>query len=591
MFPQLEAEKASILDRIRPTVSGVLKVGASVTSDAASADDEKNISLEFRLLPLFREIKIEKLEFNDNANIGKPADFFASLINRYADNISGELSNSSFTEFSIPASPTSSIETAIEQIQVLQDDTRINLSVEGNPISSPVYLKAVSVLIDNELIQIVGELTPNTEGVPAVGAPKEPIEFEDFKERFESKLSELVPALEWPNATWAGVSKSLISQLLNSAFHQARLCVKADAAVSKQTFKETIEIPDETTIDCTPTRDCTPRRNCAFENIDCRQTRDCRQENNCQQTQDCSACIVRNPFGGCSIRGNDPICEARKVARKADCERLKEQRRVQCEAEKVTAKGICEADKAGKIADCERLKKQEKGQCEIEKKGEKILCETAKEGLKRLSRTGNLANVEGYAQANGRLNVCFQNVTFDQSISNLDLLLSISGDADAKVGIKWLPLDAGHLVCPFKWTEDKDLNVTVPEQKIDINATLSYLETGNSLKIAAKAKTSDLRAELRPKPRDLILNSYNMQLACPLIGALSQSTKSILIDATAAVPELQGNFKFPGDERTLEFVIEPFDHKIAGTRSNVEGKINITERAILMQAELQAAPQ
>jgi Domain of unknown function (DUF4157) len=44
----------------------------------------------------------------------------------------------------------------------------------------------------------------------------------------------------------------------------------------------------------------------------------------CRQRQECRACILRAPFTGhCIQHGNDPICEARKVARKADCERLK----------------------------------------------------------------------------------------------------------------------------------------------------------------------------------------------------------------------------------------------------------------------------
>ncbi|MER8639311.1 DUF4157 domain-containing protein [Mesorhizobium sp. M1365] len=52
----------------------------------------------------------------------------------------------------------------------------------------------------------------------------------------------------------------------------------------------------------------------------------------CRQTGSCRACLLRAPFTGhCIQHGNDPICEARKVLRKADCERLKSTEIVQAE--------------------------------------------------------------------------------------------------------------------------------------------------------------------------------------------------------------------------------------------------------------------
>ena len=88
--------------------------------------------------------------------------------------------------------------------------------------------------------------------------------------------------------------------------------------------------------DCTPTRNCTPTRSCDF------------QANH--DTRDCSGwCVIPNVFtGGCSVRGNNPSCEAAKA----------------------TQNKIYEADYALKL-DCERLKSQEKLQCEAEKAGRK----------------------------------------------------------------------------------------------------------------------------------------------------------------------------------------------------------------------------
>ena len=95
-------------------------------------------------------------------------------------------------------------------------------------------------------------------------------------------------------------------------------------------------------------------RECSI-NKDCTQTRNCTFKKN-HDTRNCKACIVKNPFGGCVIRGNDPVCEVTKAsqnsiydaqyaARKGDCERLKS-----------SAKLFCEANKAARKIDCERVK-------------------------------------------------------------------------------------------------------------------------------------------------------------------------------------------------------------------------------------------
>ncbi|MAE58313.1 MAG: hypothetical protein CME69_05490 [Halobacteriovorax sp.] len=85
-----------------------------------------------------------------------------------------------------------------------------------------------------------------------------------------------------------------------------------------------------------------------FTNLECRPTRSCDFKIK-KDTRGCSACLVKNPFGGCIVRGNDPVCEAAKAAqnaayeteyalKKADCERIKSQQKLACEVLKT--KGI-----------------------------------------------------------------------------------------------------------------------------------------------------------------------------------------------------------------------------------------------------------
>jgi len=80
-----------------------------------------------------------------------------------------------------------------------------------------------------------------------------------------------------------------------------------------------LEIPD-----CTPKQDCETRRD----------------------PRECNQCLLRNPFGGCAIRANDPICEAAKAAQ----DRAYELSKVACETGKAEQKEQCEAAKAAVMA-------------------------------------------------------------------------------------------------------------------------------------------------------------------------------------------------------------------------------------------------
>lgn len=99
--------------------------------------------------------------------------------------------------------------------------------------------------------------------------------------------------------------------------------------------------------DCTPVIDCTPTRSC--EAISVR-----------KDTRNCRNCLAKNPFGGCLVFGNNPLCEAAKASqnaayqadaagKKLDCERLKTRTEPNCETEKRVAKAECEAEKLEEV--------------------------------------------------------------------------------------------------------------------------------------------------------------------------------------------------------------------------------------------------
>ncbi len=567
MFAGMDAKDAAMLDTMKPKLVGTLRLGASITSAIASGDSS-NLSLEFHLLPLFREVRIKDLTFAGSVDLASPADFAAKLINEFADNISGELSRATFTKLKIPALPVGSISTAVKTSETSGDGTKVAVQVEGQPIASPLFVRAVAFRIKAESISILVDLARTEDLTPPIqNAPAE-TNFSEFDQMYETRLSELVSMGERPSSMWVALSKSSLSQAVNSSFEQANLCVDIQASVPREDFSNKIEIPDENSVECTPTKDCT-------------QTTDCRQTNDCSQTEDCSACILRAPRicvpnfptgqscsgGQCIQRGNDLICEGRKEGRRIDCERLKETNRLACEADKATKKVACEAEKSGT----------------------KALCETGKEVLKRLSRTGNFANVDGFAQASGALRICVPKLAFASDLAKLTMSLGVGGSADARIGIKFVPLDIiGHATCPVEWTEHKDIAVSIPAQNVSVSSDLIFKNANGALLITANVETSKVQATLSPSPRDLIIKNYNMELACPLVGVAMETVRSstLLLDASGAIPELNGKFELPGISRSFEFEVDPIKIEVPTTDLSAETLVEMGEKSVLLRVML-----
>lgn len=426
-FPGLDDSTAQTIGLLKPQVRGKLSFGFGLTSAAAIESNGKT-EIRFRLLPLFRNIHVDEVVLADTADVTAASDVIARILNRFADNVSGALSQSDFTKLTIPVVPNRIGETNSTVAMTNEDGISAKVTMSANPVASPVYLRSAAFLIDVDTVSILVDLAKT--GTPLASATDTPAgEFADVKEQFITKMNVGFDVGE-PNTTnWIGVSKALVAHIVNSAVEQGQPCFNVMASLEEQTFSQKIEIPDETTINCTPamsctpTRDCTPTRSCTpTEN--CEQTTDCRQTAECNQTRICRRCL----FGIC---GNDPVCEAEKVLARGKCETAKEGRRLDCERLKSSNKASCEVAKEGRRMDCERLKTTEKAACESEKAAERIGCETTKtakkmacesgkEALKRVARLGNLANLDGGVSGEGRLEICMRQIQISPTLENID---------------------------------------------------------------------------------------------------------------------------------------------------------------------------
>ncbi|TIX55085.1 MAG: hypothetical protein E5V28_24740 [Mesorhizobium sp.] len=321
--------------------------------------------------------------------------------------------------------------------------------------------------------------------------------------------------------------------------------------MAKQSFSQKVEFPDETGVDCTPTRDCSPTRDCTIARS--------------HDDRDCSACILYRPevkvfgkvvvSGGCVQHGNDPTCEFNKAAQNK----------------------IYDADYALRKADCERLKTQERVQCEAEKAGERALCETGKEALKRIARTGNFANLDGSFQGRGKLGVCLESFQLANDLSRVDLSVGATGQVKADVSLKFTPLDiVGHLTCQAPWTEKQTFDATVPNTSIPISSTIELNSLEGASTIGFNVAEIKFPLQLNPGPTEFLLKSANMTLACQGLNLL----KPLLISATPFIPELKGNFEHVEKARHLDMHVELPSQEIGGVA--IQAKLSTTPPALLV---------
>ncbi|TAY50940.1 hypothetical protein [Rhizobium leguminosarum] len=554
-FPDLDATTVQILTKMSPQIKGTVSIGLGVTSAVTTKTREK-LEIDFRLLPLFRSLHVDKVVLADKVDLAKAAEVIASLLNRYADNVSGALSEQEFTKISVPAE-LSSIGETNASFSLTDDNGTAKLDVSTKPITPPVFLRSVAFLVDAEGFSVLADLAPTgTEtATPSAGGN---MDYPEIRKRFADILVANFGLPDPFSQNWIAVSKALVATIVNSAADQAKPCFDLQASLAEQTFSQKIEIPDETTINCTPTMDCTPTRDCTpirdcTPTENCEQTTDCNQTENCEQNRSCRKCV----FGIC---GNDPVCETEKAIAKGKCEAAKATRKGQCEATKVASKGTCEAGKEARRVDCERLKTSEKAACETqktsekalcesEKTGKKIACETGKEALKRVSRLGNLANLDGKFRASGRLDFCVTHLQLSPTMEQLEASFDVKGYGAADASLKYVPLDiAGHIVCVADWTEDKHITVALPRQELKVSSTVTVDTSGKTATLKAHIKTSDLTVQLRPGPAELIQKSYNMRLSCPAVGWL---VNDATLDISKSLPEMRGDLELPGQERDL----------------------------------------
>jgi len=508
IIPDSRPTLKALFDKLHPHVVGRISFGIAVESATEGATKDQVSAIVLRLLPVFRNIKVDKITLDtgnlgqllgkDTADMTGAADSIVSWLNGYADRISGGLSHLEFTRISVPISPLPA-ELANHSFQAsTSGQTKIEVKVTGNPISSPARVAAIAWLIDRNRIIGVVKLAFPTDPKPSSGPQTGGAGFKDLKELVDQRVKDGLGIADWPKHITVAVSKSLIAIILNSAFLQSHLCLTASTDIPKQEFEKKVNLPSASLIDCTPSKRCDQPHD----------------------ERSCGGCISRPLVGGCWIHTNDPVCEAAKA----------------------TQNSIYAANKAA---------------CETEKTTLKLACEGGKGVVDAIAHTGNFANIDGsFGTGSASLTACVQSAVFAPKLDSAKLSLLLGGQGSADTHIHFTPLDiVGHLACQAPWGQSKRVSVTLPNQNLDVTAEAHHTKAeDDSLGYDLKLRTSGLVAQMRPAPRDIILSSYNMDIACAPIAPL---VNTVGFSAAPFIPELRGEVRIPDQELSLHYDVRP----------------------------------
>lgn len=508
------------LKSLKPEVEGSIDFYFGIAGGVADAVPNGKPVLQLKLLPSLSRVDVSKLKVAEKIEATVAAEWVAQLLTKYRDNISGWLTKQPMTAISVPVAAPESIDLT-QSFSVAGAGSKFRVHVSAKPIDPPMRFVALAWLIDNEKITAVVQFAP-LKWAPQESTARIQSSFGGIKGQIEGIVRDSF-GTSGVKESWVAIRRELIATSLNSIVTQASACVQTSGS-SQQRQETKIPMPSPDSLSCDSDRDCQSKRECSF--------------NSNKDTRDCDTCLISRPVicapkicafggcvgggctgGGCIQRGNDPICEAAKAGQNA----------------------IYLADANLRKADCDRLREMETGACKAEVAGQKILCEAGKETLKALKRTGNFANLDMQAdvQAND-VKVCMKDFSLSAGLDQVALKLGVSGNAQADIGLKFIPLDiVGHLACQWPWTDNKKFAAKIPQQDVAINSGVTIVTEDEKPRLIFTVAETEATVNISPGPTEYLLTSANLTLSCAGLNFI----KPLVVVATPFLPQLRGEFK------------------------------------------------
>ncbi|MCS6291947.1 MAG: hypothetical protein H8J66_02650 [Nitrospira sp.] len=522
------ADIRKVLATIRPEIGGEIDVYTGL-SGAIANDLTAEPELQIRLLPGLSRIDVKKVRLVDKVDATKIGEVLATLLNKYRDNITGELSRSPLSRMTVPAVSDKPSDMS-QALKVTSPGKAFIVNLKANPVTVSVMLAGITWLINENQLTALLQFSPRAKSLPPPAVKIEKT-FDAINGQITGFVNSSFGIKDSVNTTWVAVRKDLLATTMNSGMTQAAACMSA-AGSSHQEQDAKVPMPDADGITCSSDRNCESNRTCTFSaNHD---------------ERDCSACLLSAPrvcspricaFGGCIgggctggqcvQRGNDPICELAKAAQNQ----------------------IYLADANLRKADCDRLRAMETAGCQAEELGKKVLCEAGKATLKALRKTGNFANIDVESDINSdNLNVCVREFSLSPGLEHVAVHLDVTGKATANVNVKFVPLDiVGHLACQFPWQEKQRFNAELRDSRVDIKSDIKIDTTQEKPRINFVIDETTVKAKLSPGPTEFLLKSPNMTVSCAGLNFI----KPLLVTLTPFLPALRGDIDHKLDKQEV----------------------------------------
>ncbi|HDZ9517926.1 TPA: hypothetical protein RUZ98_000957 [Klebsiella pneumoniae] len=521
---------AKQLSILKPHIIGEVTIFSGITGGVTNFDIDKP-TLDIKILPAFSSVNVKKIELAEKYDLTREGELLTLLLNKYKNNITGIISKIKLTSIEIPAISKEYFDIT-KNFKSNNPNLVINLSAQ--PVNIPFKLDGLAWLITDKQLTSIVQLSP----IAVTNFPTKKINIEHSFDGVKKRIDEIVEqVLEVPDAkshTWVAIKKDVIAISMNNVIQQASACLIVNGELFNQHLETTVAMPNGSGISCTTNRNCDPNRICTF--------------NANRDERDCGTCILRTPrvctlfgcIGGqCSLRGQDPVCQLQKEAQQA----------------------LYNIDANARKADCDRLRETERLTCQAEVTAEKALCDAKKSALDALGKTGNFANltVDASLYTKG-MKACMKNFTMSSALDNVQFSVEVLGTANAHVDLRFMPLDAGHLVCPIKWQKILDLHGELTEKIIStsMNVVIQKENTGFSTNFTTD--TINLKTRMNPGPTELLLRNPDLLVKCPVI----QFVAPVVVVLTPFIPQLRGDFDVSLPAQNASFLIPETTLKIDG---------------------------
>jgi hypothetical protein len=554
---------AEVFKRLRPTMSGTVAayLGLGAVAPGTSSDMKMNLSL----LPGVSRIQIDKVELAGTLDVTSAGAAVAAFLTKYRDNLTGYLTTQPFATVSLP-----SVAPAVQDpsgiLRIDEGGKDVTVTIDAKPPGSPGRVGAIAWLITDGVLATVVQVIPPGVSVPPAAAKEIDHTFRAIKGQILGLIEASFGVKDLDAApNWVAVRKDLIAVTANTLVNQAAACVSASGTAHQKTETK-VPMPSADDVNCTQ-RSCSSNRECTFEAS--------------KDTRDCDTCLLSRPVvcapricdpwgnncigggctgGGCIQRGNDLICEAAKAAQNL--------------AYNVAANA--------KKADCDRLKNQEILACQGEALVEKSLCDAGRETLRVIKRaSGNFANVDVSTNVSTNdLKICLTTFNISPGFDKVALQLHGSGSARAKVNVNFVPLDiVGHLACHFPWSDAETFTAQLRDPAVSFEANLAVRSESGQAVLDFNVQETMVKLEISPSPTEyLVLKPSMMSVSCSGLNFI----KPLVVLLTPFIPTLRGEVDHKLKQQQVSLRVPLPQQEINGIV--LKQQFKPTEQALLLSA-------